>query len=464
MVDTDTAAILTGPALLKEIKKLKCKSKEDVACATGYFSITTKGVRRPNVRAFYLALLQAKGISLRSFSGSKKEEPIVYKAIVTNSGYLVVNRGCVEKAGLKAGDQVEIVRRGNIINIGLRRPTPARARRRLGDSGEMEQGFKVTVWFATNRLLQGHNFGNRRSSRVTYGAANVYVPHAHRFGEIGSNIFKRFLRCRFADDNLRLVDTKPLGWHEFIKGVRFQMSDARCDGDSPHALLYLHGYNNSFQEAAIRAAQLHVDLKVSGATAFFSWPSRAQITGYAADESTIEASEASIKKFLEDFASQCDADKVHVLAHSMGNRGLLRALQRIAGEAETTSRIKFGQIFMAAPDIDRDLFLELAHLYKEYCERATLYASASDLALAASMLHHRAPRAGYFLPYTAAEGVDTVIVPKFNVDALGHGYFAAAEALLHDIYDLILNNRSPSSRQRIASFRHEDLEMWRFSL
>ena len=50
------------------------------------------------------------------------------------------------------------------------------------------------------------------------------------------------------------------------------MSFARNSGEEPHALLYLHGYNTSFEEAAIRAAQIGFDLKVPGATAFFSWP------------------------------------------------------------------------------------------------------------------------------------------------------------------------------------------------
>ena len=70
-----------------------------------------------------------------------------------------------------------------------------------------------------------------------------------------------------------------------------------------------------------------------------------------ADEATIEASERAITEFLIDFTTNCGAEKVHVIAHSMGNRGLLRALQRIAASAETRTRIKFGQIFLAAPDV-----------------------------------------------------------------------------------------------------------------
>ena len=47
----------------------------------------------------------------------------------------------------------------------------------------------------------------------------------------------------------------------------------------------------------------------------------------------------------------------------MGNLGLLRGLQRIATSAETQGKVKFDQIILAAPDLDRDLFLHLAHLH-----------------------------------------------------------------------------------------------------
>ncbi len=68
------------------------------------------------------------------------------------------------------------------------------------------------------------------------------------------------------------------------------MREARDNGDSPHALVFLHGYSVTFENAAIRAAQLGVDLKVTGAIAFFSWPSRGNPLFYTPDEATIEAS------------------------------------------------------------------------------------------------------------------------------------------------------------------------------
>lgn len=318
------------------------------------------------------------------------------------------------------------------------------------------------VWYGTNRQPLGDGFSGQRHPQVTYGRALVYVPQAHRFGETGSSLWQRMRRFDLRDDRLRLQSTDALDQGTFFSQLRDEMQAARDNGDAPHALVFLHGYNTSFEQAAIRAAQLGVDLNISGATAFFSWPSRGSAMAYTVDEASIEASEAAITDFLVRFSQECGADKVHIIAHSMGNRGLLRALQRIAGNAQTRATVQFGQILLAAPDVDRDLFLDLSSLYGAYAERVTLYASDADQAVHLSAKFHDSPRAGYFTPYTVAANIDTVAVPDFDVDMLGHGYFAQADALLSDIYSLIRNNAPPGDRQRVFPGQSEGQTYWTF--
>jgi esterase/lipase superfamily enzyme len=315
------------------------------------------------------------------------------------------------------------------------------------------------VWFGTNRQpsADGRGFTSVRHSRTTLGQVTVRVPEAHRFGETGSSFWSKLKRLDFRDDRLRLQAVRIQDAADFYSSVQ---SATQKDG-VPQALFFLHGYNVSFEEAAIRAAQLGCDLAVPGATAFFSWPSRGSVVAYPADEASIEASERPITDFLVDFATKCGAEKVHVIAHSMGNRGLLRALQRIAANAEMQGKVKFGQVFLAAPDVDRDLFLDLARLYPEHSERTTLYASRRDLPVHLSSRLHDAPRAGYFTPYTVAHGLDTIEVPDFDIDLLGHSYFAQAAALLHDMFDLMRLDSAPHKRQRISPAVHEGVSFWR---
>jgi len=315
------------------------------------------------------------------------------------------------------------------------------------------------VWFGTNRRAApgGQGFTGERHAQTTLGQVTVRVPEAHRFGETGSSFWQKLRRLDFRDDRLRVRDLTVQGANDFYSSLQAAMQK----DDASHALFFLHGFNVTFEEAAIRAAQLGCDLAVPGATAFFSWPSRGAVAAYPADEASIEASERAITDFLVDFAMRSGARKIHVIAHSMGNRGLLRALQRIAANAQTRGQVKFGQIFLAAPDLDRDLFLDLADLYVQHSDRTTLYASDADLPVHLSAKLHGAPRAGYFEPYTVAPGVDTVAVPDFDIDMLGHGYFAQAAALLHDMFNLMRHNTPPAQRQRTFSATHAGKQFWK---
>lgn len=328
------------------------------------------------------------------------------------------------------------------------------------------EGLLYPVWFGTNRkpTQDGTGFTGERHDRITRGRAEVFIPEAHRFGETGSSFWTKLKRFDLRDDTLKLQRVTPREHAAWLAEIQQALRDAKESGDAPHALFFLHGFNVTFEDAAIRAAQIGCDLRVPGATAFFSWPSRGSVAAYPADEATIEASERAITEFLVDFAANCGAEKVHLIAHSMGNRGLLRALQRIAARAETRGKVKFGQIFLAAPDVDRDLFLDLARLYPEHSERTTLYASDGDLPVHLSAKLHDAPRAGYFKPYTVTPGVDTIAVPDFDLDLLGHGYFAQAAALLHDMYDLMRLDTSPRQRQRLVAATEGDASFWKLRL
>lgn len=316
---------------------------------------------------------------------------------------------------------------------------------------------QITVWFGTNRrpidpgdVSQG--FSGERDSVVHYGSCDVTIPKSHQFGSVGSNFFKRWLRA--ADDRLEIIRTDEFTADLFWKQIANKLAGVKSE--DRQGLIYLHGYNVPFDDAAIRAAQLGYDLRFPGETAFFSWPSAGGLEDYPVDEATIEASEHFISDFLIDFAGRTGAEVIHLIAHSMGNRGLLRSLQRIANTAEHAG-VKFGQVILAAPDVECDLFNNLADVYRRTSKRTTLYVSPKDLAVKASRWLHGYPRLGLSPPVTVVDGIDTIEVPKLNVfDFLGHGYYAEAEALLHDIFNLLRHGKAPSERQRLLEAQNHD--------
>jgi esterase/lipase superfamily enzyme len=315
------------------------------------------------------------------------------------------------------------------------------------------------VWYGTNRRHSDPSdpsagFSGQRENQdvVHHGKCLVAIPKSHRFGSVGSAWWKRWLT--WTDDRLRIVQRDEIAREAFWKAIRGEL--AQGGPDEQQALVYLHGFNVSFDEAAIRAAQIGFDLKVPGAMAFFSWPSRGALKGYAADAASIEASEAAIADFLVRLATDSGAARVHVIAHSMGNRGLLRAIQRITAQAASTAGIRFGQVFLAAPDLDVGLFRDLAALYPKVSERTTLYVSAQDRALEASHWIHQFDRVGYAPPVTVVDGIDTIEVTGLDLSILGHGYFAEAHGVLYDMHHLLRQNTAPGSRLRLHAKRNPD--------
>ena len=305
-----------------------------------------------------------------------------------------------------------------------------------------------SLWYGTNRQSVDPNdpargySGERDEQRVHYGLCEVAVPKSHKIGSIGSSWWQRILT--WDDDRLKLVKLAPLAELDFWRKTREAL--AQWDAGERRALVFIHGFNVSFEEAALRAAQIGVDLKVPGIMAFYSWPSKGNVLGYSADEASIEASEGQITEFLTRFAADSGAERVDVLAHSMGNRALLRSLQRIVHQAAQAGRIPFGQLLLAAPDIDAGLFRDLANAYAQLAQRTTLYVSSKDKALAASGIVHDHPRAGYTPPVMVADGIDTIEVSNIDLTFLGHGYYAAARDLLHDMHELIMHGSPPKLR------------------
>jgi esterase/lipase superfamily enzyme len=332
------------------------------------------------------------------------------------------------------------------------------------------EGAIYPVWFGTSRKPmageKGVVFTPKLHNRITYGRVDVYVPKSHRFGETGNPFWKRLWRGRLQDDHLTITNMLLMKRDAFYDEVRQVIAAAVKSTNASQALIFLHGFNNTFEQTAIRAAQLGFDLKVPGPTAFFSWPSLGNsldsslLDAYRADEKSIVASEAAITDFLVEFSQKSKATNINLIAHSMGNRGLLGALQRITAKAELRGQVKFNQIFLAAPDVGRDDFLKVAKVCADFSKRTTLYTSSSDRALYASKTFNGVPRAGYFKPYTVIPEVDTIAVPNFNIDLLGHSYFAEAEALLYDIQSLMLWNAAPGQRIRILSAQEEGLNFW----
>ncbi len=340
------------------------------------------------------------------------------------------------------------------------------------DSPTIEQrdgGRAVRVWYATNRGMVLHPAPENADPPVPprpeflasrdpenalrLGSVICFVPNSRPKGTLGSSWVTRLIKGE--DDRIRieqvLVENDPEWFYESLR-----RRIARAPASDRSILVYVHGFKNSFESAALRAAQLAVDLNVPGLTAFYSWPSADAVDEYSADEAAVETAEKHLTEFLTRLSKDTGASRVDIIAHSMGNRLVARTMQRIAlRNAGGDGPVKFGQIFLAAPDIDLDTFKDLAQAYPKLSERTTLYISQRDMALEASAWKHSFARVGYAPPIAVIPGIDTVEVTTIDVSALGHGYVAEAESVLFDIAMLLRKNDPCEKRLHLSPLQTE---------
>ena len=281
------------------------------------------------------------------------------------------------------------------------------------------------------------------------------MPVADNIGEVASD--ESFEQIQPVPELKLEVSQEPLLEQDvFFKQIEDELKAKANGGKKLNSLVFLHGFNNEFKSAAGTAAVFSAGLNPNGVTAMFSWPSAGDLLAYAADGASIEASEKAIVDFLKRLAMLCvNYGQLHVIAHSMGNRGLLRALQLIAEDSKTSQTVKFGQIIHAAPDVDRHLFLDLTR----YCfgedpqqkkpveaKRVTLYAAKDDDAVGFSEFLNKAPRAGIFPPYTANQNTFDSVGVFEKTDSSGHSYLTSNKMVRDDTKLLIDENKSPEER------------------
>jgi esterase/lipase superfamily enzyme len=327
------------------------------------------------------------------------------------------------------------------------RALPGKARRY-----KQNQGFAtVRVFYGTNRAATGDvkpavYYGKARGD-LQYGYLDVTIPQVHKEAELETQPRWTEVVLDASEARRRYVlleKITPLAKDAFISALQLQVKAS----PSKDVFIFVHGFNNTFEDAARRAAQLTYDLDFDGTPLLYSWPSQGSATAYAVDEAAVGISGRKMAEFLETVVNQSGASRVHILAHSMGNRALLEALQTYLAKRAPTNRQRiFGQIVFTAPDVDRDYFLDAIEPLRSAADRVTLYASNNDYALRSSQFLHGAPRAG-----TAGDviirlaGLDTIDMSAVPADALGHSYFAANAGTIFDIFRLLWRGDPPPQR------------------
>lgn len=286
--------------------------------------------------------------------------------------------------------------------------------------------------------------GNRGGEGLEFGRALVSVPIDRRAGELPrpDNAFQQF----FADpaDYVMLLNLTPMDQATAYADMRAAIEQHQ---DSA-IFVFVHGYRVTFDDALLRTAQLAYDLGAPGAPVSFSWPANGRALDYNADEVDAEWAVAHMKDFLRDVKEDLGAKKVRIIAHSMGNRVLVGALERLRLEDVTLPIAD--HVVLTAPDIDAEVFSrDIFPVIRGTTDRMALYVSANDIALRASkLLAGGYPRLGDpsdgIVVLEGLETIDTSAVD--DPSQWGHASFEALEVLT-DLFMLLRNGLEPAARR-----------------
>ena len=136
-------------------------------------------------------------------------------------------------------------------------------------------------------------------------------------------------------------------------------------------------------------------------------------------------------------------------------------------QLQTTSNSEepfFNELFLTAPDVDADVFRNLAHRILSKARRVTMYASSNDRALRISNRFNGAPRAGdTSSDIVIVDGMDTIDASTVDTSLVGHFYYGENRSILSDIYS-VLRTHAPAAQRfglRPAQYRGEDYWLFR---
>lgn len=315
----------------------------------------------------------------------------------------------------------------------------------------------TTVYFATNRAVAGpptdyRNYGTTivapsDPSEITYGTA-------------------------FVNDASLTADTVGAitAIQDISKGKFGNQALADLSNPGRNLLIFLHGFDNSFENGITRAAFNQQWFRSSGVAAAnttvvaFSWPSLGQLLtlpvpwgDYLRDQMYAGQSGVHIMSFFANLEpiinnARASGQKAFLLAHSMGNWALQAAVESWFAHGNGPAQL-FDEAFLAAADERYDSFsfptpARLSDL-KQLANRISVYYSTADAVLMLSMaINLGAKRLGQEGPhdrfdaslFPAAEYsmVDCSSFDDYNRDFQGsHQYYRRSPKARAEIVNLM---------------------------
>jgi esterase/lipase superfamily enzyme len=393
-------------------------------------------------------------------------------SIVVCSLAIVLPAGCLQQELLVATPNL------------LRRQDPELV---FAGTAPMAQGPDMEVLYVTDRdtleATDGPNYGHGRARRLAFGTATVALKPEPTWKELIADSTRETRKLSYA---LQRANCKEVGGFDPAldrlepQGCGIQLapaavSDFLAQQRKFHSLLsdrlthaaqkdvyvFVHGFNNTFDDAVFRAAEVWHFMGRAGVPVVYSWPAGyGGLRGYAYDRESGEFTVFHLKYFLQMVASCPNVERVHVIAHSRGCDVAVSALRELhiacqARGQDTQAELKLENLVLAAPDLDQDVFMQrfMAENLLRAAKRTTIYTSTTDQALElADVVFASRRRVGALGPHDFSPQVRQVLAKLPNLQFIdckvthystSHDYVFAHPAALSDLILVLRERRGP---------------------
>jgi esterase/lipase superfamily enzyme len=331
---------------------------------------------------------------------------------------------------------------------------------------------------ATNRAVfespEDPTAVNRVLEEVHYGRCEVTLPRndvglkmeqeeAHR----KSALLESTAVCMPASESTSSMDSsskgvssmlaRSLDESSFLNGVGDQVQRSR----QKDLLVFVHGFNVSFDSAVTRTAELALKIPFNGAIVTYCWPTQGGALKYSDDEPINKASVEPFTQFLSTLRDGVPKEtRIHILVHSMGNRIVMESLNTLP---EPVDQKPFSHVVLCAPDVGRSDFIQWAPGVVAQSDRVTLYVNASDSALIVSKGIHAEKRAGDAVIPLVVDGIETIDCSRIDQSLMGHSYYVDNRDVTTDLFMLLKENLPPSQRSFLERKKSSDGDYWQFA-
>ncbi len=350
---------------------------------------------------------------------------------------------------------------------------------------------EVDVLYATDRVLvqtdDGNlEYGSGRSASLAFGSCVVEIGQGVSWEELvqDSRVRTRTialpLKMLSITEQARFPDT-PIPWvkvggrveqdpvikshrEDVAELLRREVSTRLAKTTVKEAFVFVHGFSNTFEDAAFVIAELWHFLGREGVPIIYTWPAghAGLLRGYNYDRESGEFTIFHFKQFLRLLASFDELEKIHVIAHSRGADVASSAVRELVIEARAAGldprrKLKIGNFVLAAPDLDIEVVTQrlAAERVFDGAERLTIYVSRTDKAIGlADWLFASIRRLGQLSLGDLSERqqanlqtLTQVHIVNANVksDGSGHGYFHTNSAASSDLILLLRDNLDPGA-------------------